>query len=141
MREIVIEHIAELYGGILMVIFRDKVTNLSDVRLLAERYNAFMALSYPDLLGKILDAPSKVRVSKSNGGFYIKTDQCNEEISIEIDEDLLEENARWCRDRNITQEQLACALFSFCVDTRTHAVLRAWFQSAQSAENGERADG
>lgn len=138
MREIVIEHIVELYDGILMVIFRDKATNLSDVKLLAERYDAFMALSYPELLEKILDAPNKVSASKSNDGFYIKTDQCDEEISIEIEEDLLEENARWCRERNITQKQLACALFSFCADTRTHAVLRAWFQSAG---NGERADG
>lgn len=138
MREIVIEHIVELYDGILMVIFRDKVTNLSDVKLLTERYDTFMALSYPERLEKIVDVPNKVSASKSNDGFCIKTDQCNEEISIEIEEDLLEENARWCRERNITQEQLACALFSFCVDTRTHAVLRAWLQSA---ENGERTNG
>lgn len=121
-----IVEVVPLHEMVLLVIFEDEKMKKYDVKLLAGRFDAFKPLEEKDLFAQVQNERFGVVWTDDIDCSCEELYEHGEDVTFEIQRDLLDEARKWCADRHITVEQLTAAFIEFCGEKANAEAVAAW---------------
>ena len=113
-----VTHAVPLSVSILLIVIKSTVDGKSDAILLVVTCEDATQPGYIESLEETLLWPDDIQSGEDGV-----------EVTIEIEEELLDRTKRWCAEVNISVEQLVLAFIRFCASPDNHYALKEWFSN------------